>query len=421
MCDMASTALPIGDLDNYRQIIAEDFGTPCPLGQFPTHPAYAPTWGAYQDGWPDSMHHGKYMPSKTVSVDGGVLTIDVHTEAGVPCVAALLPKYSRMTYGRFAIRWRADEFAGEGYKMVWLLWPNSGNNEVDGEIDFAERNLNTKTAGGFLHRPVPMPQGSMSTPLTPPDGWHTTVIEWSPGLVVFLLDDVEVYRDSRGVPHGPMHLVLQVETQMNDGAPIPAPALRGKVQLDWVSIWRYDTTARGPVKTRSVVIDAAATVAGRPLVSADASPDVTAVKWMIDDTEVAYDAAAPFQRPFDSTRFANGVHKLWAKGLAGTWFNTARRTITVHNPWDIVMPDTITGNVPLGLDHPYPWISQVQWAIDGGHMIGNRNTAPWTMTWDSTTVANGAHTIFVKTLGSLDAAGKPQWVNGPPHTIQVAN
>lgn len=47
-------------------------------------------------------------------------------------------------------------------------------------------------------------QAVFSAPLSP-GGWHTAVIEWSPNLVVFRFDGLEIGRTSERIPSAPMH------------------------------------------------------------------------------------------------------------------------------------------------------------------------------------------------------------------------
>ena len=75
-------------------------------------------------------------------------------------------------------------------------------------------------------------------------GWHTAVIEWSPDLVVFTLDGVEIGRTTERIPRKAMHWVLQTETMLTSKRP-PLDAA-GNVQIDWVAAWQYDPTAVAP-------------------------------------------------------------------------------------------------------------------------------------------------------------------------------
>jgi Glycosyl hydrolases family 16 len=243
-------AMPVGDVPGWHQIFADDFTTDVALGSFPA--AVSSQWTAYKSPWKDTSGYGTYSPSSVVSIAGGVLNQNIHTENGVTMVSALQPQLpSAVTYGRYAVRYRFDPIAG--YKMAWMLWPDGNNNVRDGEIDFPEMNLDATTAWAFNHHTNRVngdDQDWFKTPLTP-GGWHTAVIEWSPNLVVFRFDGAEIGRTSNRVASTAMHWVLQTETQLGRGGP-PAANARGNVQIDWAAVWSYDpATANAAAPTNS--------------------------------------------------------------------------------------------------------------------------------------------------------------------------
>jgi hypothetical protein len=234
-------AMPVGDLDGWRQVFTDDFTTDVALGDFPA--AVADKWSVYASPAKDSFGHGSYSPERVVSVDNGVLNKYIRAEGDEFLVAALLPKvpgttrYGQM-YGRYAVRFKTDSI--EGYKIAWLLWPDSRVWPRDGEIDFPERDLATDTVAGFVHHQGASRGSDQESVIVPFDStkWHTTVIEWSPDLVVFILDGVVIERVTERVPNTPMHWVLQTETTLTSTKP-PVPAA-GNVQIDWVAAWQYD-------------------------------------------------------------------------------------------------------------------------------------------------------------------------------------
>jgi len=245
--DPSGEAMPIGDLDGWRQVFTDDFATDVPLGDFPA--AVADKWGAYPSPTKDTFRHGTYSPGSVVSVGDGVLNEYIHAEGRVFMVAALLPKVpgtgeQGQMYGRYAVRFKADPI--EGYKMAWLLWPDSGRWPRDGEIDFPERNLVSANVNGFVHHQGARHGSDQASASAAFDSsaWHTAVIEWSPDLVVFTLDGVEVRRITERVPRTPMHWVLQTETTLTSKRPPKSAA--GNVQIDWVAAWQYDPTAVAP-------------------------------------------------------------------------------------------------------------------------------------------------------------------------------
>ena len=117
------------NVPGWRLVFADDFKRAMPLGSFPG--SVSTRWGAYR-GTHDTSGHGMYVPGRVVSVHGGVLDIHLHTSDRTHMVAAVYPKVpgasskDGFVRGRYVMRFRADETAG--YKLVSLLWPDSGNN-----------------------------------------------------------------------------------------------------------------------------------------------------------------------------------------------------------------------------------------------------------------------------------------------------
>jgi hypothetical protein len=201
---------------------------------------YRATWWAFLEGWPDNAS-GTYRPSQVLSVADGVLDIYVHTEDGVHMVAAPVPLiHGRggplgQLYGRYAIRFRAD--ALHGYKIAWLLWPDSETWPRDGEIDFPECNLDSNIEG-YLHRQngtAPNDADGFYSGISVHNGWHTAITEWSPDAVRLILDDRVIGVSTSNLPDTPMHWVLEVTTNL-DGYE-PADDVAGHVQIDWVAVY----------------------------------------------------------------------------------------------------------------------------------------------------------------------------------------
>lgn len=221
------TAAPAG----WTQVFADDFTTPVATGSFPG-PAYSSRWTGYS-GFTDTSGVGTYTPSRVVSVTGGALDLNLHSEGGKALTAAPVPlvngAWGGWTYGRYSVRFRADAVAG--YKTAWLLWPDS-NDWNEGEIDFPEGELDG-TVNGFVHQPGDPARNALvvGTGVTY-TGWHTATVEWLPSGVTFLLDGKQVGRTTVS-PSRPMHLVLQTETSGR-----PAASAAGHVQIDWITMHR---------------------------------------------------------------------------------------------------------------------------------------------------------------------------------------
>lgn len=247
-----------GNVGPWKQIFFDDFPTDVPLGQFPA--AVSSKWGAYPTSYKDTSKNGTYDPAKTISIVGGVMKIHMFTDAtGVVRVAAPVPfikpptttmKWPGQLYGRYAIRARFVNLA-PGFKVAWLLWPDSGTNTQhyengvlvpggNGEIDYAEHGLDQRArTNAYMHRQdatVGNDQYSCSV-ATDLSQWHTFVTEWSPNLCRFLLDGVEIGKTTDRVPNTSMHWVIQCETQLSGGK--PAASVVADIEVDSVTVWAY--------------------------------------------------------------------------------------------------------------------------------------------------------------------------------------
>jgi hypothetical protein len=229
--------MPVGDIPGWHQIFADNFTTNVPLGEFPQ--LVATKWSDYPDGWEDTYRSGQYYPSKVVSIQNGIMNLYLHTENGIHMVAApepILPgavgKEGGLLYGRYAIRFRADPLFG--YKVSWLLWPDSEVWPRDGEIDFPEGVLFGNICG-YMHRQNATAVNDQASVVTQSfmGSWHTAIIEWTPARLSFILDGTTVLSTTERIPDTPMHWVLQTETSRTP----PSNQTAGNVQIAWVVVY----------------------------------------------------------------------------------------------------------------------------------------------------------------------------------------
>jgi hypothetical protein len=228
---------PTTDAPGWRRVFVDDFTTDVPTGQFPA--AVESRWGAYADGWTDTSGKGTYMPSKVLSVHGGVLDWFIRTEGGRHLVSAPWPKVPGGTgpkgghlTGRYEIRFRADRMPG--YKFVSLLWPDRDDNLRDGEIDFPEGDLDEPFMA-FTHHAGASSGDDQDWFATGADAttWHTAVIERTAGSVTYFLDGKQIGRSTNRLPVGEMGWVLQAETSLANPT---GAAAQGHLYVDWVAV-----------------------------------------------------------------------------------------------------------------------------------------------------------------------------------------
>jgi hypothetical protein len=173
---------------------------------------------------------------------------------------------------------------------------------------------------------------------------------------------------------------------------------------------------------------AGATVSGTVTLAATASDNVgvTQTKWYVDGAEVGWDGSAPWQVSWNSASVANGQHSIFAKAAdaAGNWGTSATVTFTVSNGSTGSAPTvtvtapvagaTVSGTVTLAATASVG-VTQTKWYVDGAE-VGWDGSAPWQVSWNSASVANGQHSIFAK---AADAAGN--WGTSAPVTVAVSN
>lgn len=246
----SGVSMPVGAPQGWRPVFSDDFTEgDVSLGGFPGA-AFGARWSAnYADGTPDTAGQknggrSAYYPSKVLSVHDGVLDMYLHSENGISMGAAPAPKtrrnngapYNSQKYGLYSVRFRSD--ALPGFKVAWLLWPDSGRWPQDGEIDFPEGDLAVSpfaalhSAGSQQSAASAIFQTSASF-----QAWNTATIEWAPGRVEFFLNGQSIGVSTSGVPDGPMHYILQTESCLPT---CPSPEVRGHVYVDWVAIWTRD-------------------------------------------------------------------------------------------------------------------------------------------------------------------------------------
>lgn len=230
---------------HWEQTFADDFSTPVVRGEF-ANSGYRSRWLSY-DGFADTSGKGRY-DAGVIAVRDGALDMYLHTEGDQPLSAAVVAmvdgRWRGQLYGRWDVRFRGDELPG--YKMAFLLWPDS-NNWGEGEIDFPEAAgldsgttmyANIYAKGDTRSRKPGLSSGFTTNTVPVGSGWHSATIEWSPDRVTFILDNAPVGTTiADGVPDTPMHWVLQIETAI-DGAK-PAADVAGHIQIDWVRIYSY--------------------------------------------------------------------------------------------------------------------------------------------------------------------------------------
>jgi archaellum component FlaF (FlaF/FlaG flagellin family) len=152
-------------------------------------------------------------------------------------------------------------------------------------------------------------------------------------------------------------------------------------------------------------------------ISADASDNVAVsrVQFLVNGTVVGTDASSPYSINWDSTTVANGSATITARAsdTAGNATTSAARTVSVTNAAPDTTPPTVSltapadgatvsGPVTISADAAdNVGVTQVEFLVNGT-VVGTDTSSPYSTTWASTSIANGAATI---TARARDSAG----------------
>lgn len=142
-------------------------------------------------------------------------------------------KFGRQQYGRWEVRMKTNERDSE-YHPVLILWPESGDSNCDGEVDYAEGGSDSREIHFFLHYSCANEQVSASKRVDTTE-WHNYAVEWTPTRIVGYLDGVVWFRDTDPdhLPPGPMHQTIQL-----DWFPDGSTTTRSWMKIAWVRVYR---------------------------------------------------------------------------------------------------------------------------------------------------------------------------------------
>lgn len=177
------------------------------------------------------------------------------------------------------------------------------------------------------------------------------------------------------------------------------------------SATRLVTVTPAPDTTAPAATAAETGTQGLVTLSATATDDraVTSVSFFVDGVLAGTDAVAPYSLSFDSTTLANGSHTLVAKAgdAAGNIGTSAPVTFSIANP-DLTAPSVqaaesgTQGLISLSATaSDNVGVTKVEFLLDNV-LVGTDALAPFNLSQDSTTLANGTHTLVAK---AYDVAG----------------
>ena len=175
-----------------------------------------------------------------------------------------------------------------------------------------------------------------------------------------------------------------------------------------------------------------ATVSGTVTVSASASDNVgvASVQFTLDGVNLgAADTSSPYSISWTTTSASNGSHVLRAvaRDAAGNLTTSGSRTVTVSNSADTTLPSvslsapssgaTVSGTVTVSASaSDNVGVASVQFTLDGVNLGAADTSAPWSISWNTTAVANGSRVLRAV---ARDAAGNTR--TSSSRTVTVNN
>ena len=242
--------------------------------------------------------------------------------------------------------------------------------------------------------------------------------------VQFLLDGVNLGTEDIAAPYSVSWNTLTT-TNGNHTLTARARDAAGNMTISTAVIVAVSNDTQVPAVT--ITAPAAGNVLGTINVTANASDNVgvAGVQFLLDGVNLgAEDIAVPYSVSWNTLTAANGAHTLtaMARDAAGNTATSTGVIVTVNN--DIQLPMVAitapaAGNV-LGTINVTANASDnvgvigVQFLLDGANLGTEDLAAPYSVSWNTLTVANGAHTL---TAIARDAAGNTATSTGVIVTV----
>ncbi|MFN0027971.1 MAG: Ig-like domain-containing protein [Acidimicrobiales bacterium] len=179
----------------------------------------------------------------------------------------------------------------------------------------------------------------------------------------------------------------------------------------------YTTPDTVPAPTAVISAPTAgATVSGTALTVSANATNAVGVQFRVGATNIgAEDTTAPYSTVWDSTTVANGTHNLTAvaRNSAGQTVTSAAVAVSVQNAAPPPPPPTVSITAPtaaatvsgatVAVTANATNAAGVQFKVNGVNLGAEDTVAPYSATWDSTTVANGTHAVSAEARNSAGA------------------
>src|SRR5204863_2642797 len=231
--------------------------------------------------------------------------------------------------------------------------------------------------------------------------------------VQFQLDGVNLGTEDISFPYS-ISWNTATATNANHTLTARARDAAGNITISAGVIVSVNNDTQAP--TVSITAPAAGLVAGTINVDANAADNtgVVGVQFLLDGTNLGTeDLVAPYSISWNTTTIADGNHTLTAKArdAAGNTTTSSAVIVNVNNtdatPPVVTLTAPAAGNVSGTINVTASatdnvGVSGVQFLLDGNNLGVEDVSSPYSVSWNTTTIANGNHAL---TARARDAAG----------------
>jgi hypothetical protein len=242
--------------------------------------------------------------------------------------------------------------------------------------------------------------------------------------VAFYIDDVLVGTDVSD----PYAMTLDSLMLSNGAHRLTAQAFDAAGNQAISPVFHFTISNLVPDTTAPTVSASESGTSGMITLEATATDDVgvTMVEFYVEGALQGTDTTSPYSLIVDSTALANGPHDLVAKAhdASGNSAMSDAFAFSINNPVPDTTPPTVSAaaigsSAMISLEATAAddvGVSQVEFYVDDV-LVGTDATSPYAMTLDSTSLADGGHSLTAK---AYDAAGNSALSTQFPFTIDTA-
>jgi subtilisin family serine protease/spore germination cell wall hydrolase CwlJ-like protein len=336
---------------------------------------------------------GSVTISASASDNAGVTRVDFFSDGNLAAADTTAP---------FAITWDSTTVTPGPHSLTAKAYDAAGNTSTSAAVSVTVFDVTPPTVAITAPAAGASVSGSVAISASASDNAGVTRVD-------FFFDGTPIASDFT-VPYAITWYSAAVAPGAHSLTAMAYDAAGNSATSAAVSVTVLDVTP----PTIALTAPAAGTVSGSVAVNASASDNVgvTRVDFFFDgNILIASDTAAPFGTTWDSTAVTPGSHFLTAKAYdaAGNAATSAAVSVTVL---DVTPPTvaitapaagaSVSGSVAISAAaSDNAGVTRVDFFSDGS-LIAADTTAPFAVTWDSTAVAPGAHSLTAK---AYDAAG----------------